>query len=144
MVLMPIRHTLVAYDGSPPARRALDFASELAAPFHSALTLVYAIHVPVAPPEAALAGWEGMLATEERAGEALVEEAVQTMRRRGVKLGTHVVGPPAEQVAEAAAGSDVDLVVAGAAGKGALARLFLGSVTTLLLHISPKPVLVVP
>ncbi|MGO8970842.1 MAG: universal stress protein [Myxococcaceae bacterium] len=142
---MSIRHILVAYDGSAPARRALDFASELADPFHSALTIVYAIHVPIAPPEAALAGWQEMLATEERAGEALVEEAVQTMRRRGVKLGTRVVvGPPAEQVAQAATGADVDLVVAGATGKGALARLFLGSVTTRLLHISPKPVLVVP
>jgi nucleotide-binding universal stress UspA family protein len=142
---MSIRHILVAYDGSAPARRALDFASELAGPFHSALTLVYAIHVPIAPPEAALAGWQEMLATEERAGEALVEEAVQTMRKRGVKLGKRVVvGPPADQVAEAATGADVDLVVAGATGKGALARIFLGSVTTRLLHICPKPVLVVP
>jgi nucleotide-binding universal stress UspA family protein len=142
---MPIRHILIAYDGSPPARRALDFACELAGPFHSAMTLVYAIHIPIAPPEAALAGWEEMLATEERAGEALVEEAVQIMRSRGVALGTRVVvGPPAEQVAEAAGGADVDLVVAGATGKGALARIFLGSVTTRLLHISPKPVLVVP
>jgi nucleotide-binding universal stress UspA family protein len=142
---MSIRQILVAYDGSAPARRALDFASELAGPFHSALTLVYAIHIPIAPPEAALAGWQEMLATEERAGEALVEEAVQTMRRRGVKLGKRVVvGPPADQVAEAATGADVDLVVAGATGKGALARIFLGSVTTRLLHICPKPVLVVP
>ncbi len=141
---MSIRHILVAYDGSAPARRALDFASELAGPFHSKLTLVYAIQVPIAPPEAALAGLQEMLATEERAGEALVEEAVQTMRKRGVRLGTHVVvGPPAEQVAEAAGGADVDLVVAGATGKGALARFLLGSVTTRLLHTCPKPVLVV-
>ena len=109
------------------------------------MTLVYAIHLPIVAPEAALAGWEEMLATEERAGEALVEEAVKIMRSRGVKLGTRmVVGPPAEQVAEAAAGADIDLVVAGATGKGALARIFLGSVTTRLLHICPKPVLVVP
>jgi nucleotide-binding universal stress UspA family protein len=142
---MSIRHILVAYDGSAPARRALDFASELAGPFHSAITLVYAIHVPIAPPEAALAGWGEMLAAEERAGEALVDEAVQTMRKREVKLTTRiVVGPPAQQVAEAAGAADVDLVVAGATGKGALARIFLGSVTTRLLHISPKPVLVVP
>jgi len=142
---MSIRHILVAYDGSAPARRALDFASDLAVPFHSAITLVYAIHVPIAPPEAALAGWGEMLAAEERAGEALVDEAVQTMRKRELKLATRiVVGPPAQQLAEAAGAPDVDLVVAGATGKGALARIFLGSVTTRLLHISPKPVLVVP
>jgi nucleotide-binding universal stress UspA family protein len=142
---MPIRHIVVAYDASPPARRALTFAAELAEAFHSTLTLVHAVHIPVTPPEAALAGWAELLAAEERAGEALVDEAVKSLLKRGLTAAARVVvGAPAEQVAEAATGADVDLVVAGTTGKGAMARVFLGSVTTRLLHISPKPVLVVP
>ncbi|HMK73500.1 MAG TPA: universal stress protein [Myxococcaceae bacterium] len=142
---MPIRRIIVAYDGSPPARRALAFAEELAQAFRSALTLLHAIHVPVTPPEAALAGWAELLAAEQRAGEALVDEAVQAVRKAGFQVEARVVvGSPAEQLAEAAAGADVDLVVAGTTGKGAMARVLLGSVTTRLLHISPKPVLVVP
>jgi nucleotide-binding universal stress UspA family protein len=142
---MPIRNIVVAYDGSPPARRALAFAEELAGAFRSSLTLVHVVHVPVTPPEAALAGWAELLAAEQRAGEALVDEAVQASRKKGFQARAQlVVGAPAEQLAEAAAGPEVDLVVAGTTGKGAMARMLLGSVTTRLLHISPKPVLVVP
>lgn len=142
---MPIRRIVVAYDGSPPARRALAFAEELAESFRSSLTLLHAIHVPVTPPEAALAGWAELLAAEQRAGEALVDDAVKAVRKAGFQVEARVVvGSPAEQLAEAAAGADVDLVVAGTTGKGAMARVLLGSVTTRLLHISPKPVLVVP
>jgi nucleotide-binding universal stress UspA family protein len=52
-------------------------------------------------------------------------------------------GSPAETLAEAAAAPDVDLVVLGSRGRGAVARVLLGSVSDRLIHISPKPVLVV-
>jgi nucleotide-binding universal stress UspA family protein len=37
----------------------------------------------------------------------------------------------------------MDVVVAGSTGKGAIARIFLGSVIARLLDVCPKPVLVV-
>ena len=75
----------------------------------------------------------------------LVAEAARSMSKRGVTIKTRLVlGIPAEQLAEAATGADVDLVVTGTTGKRALARVFLGSVTTRLLHICSKPILVVP
>jgi nucleotide-binding universal stress UspA family protein len=142
---MAIRHILVAYDCSLPARRALDFAAELAEAFHASLTLMHVLHIPVTPPEAALAGWGELLDAEQRNGEALVQEAARGISKRGLAVQTRLVlGIPAEQLAEAAAATDVDLVVSGTTGKGALARIFLGSVTTRLLHICAKPVLVVP
>ena len=58
---MPIRHMIVAYDGSAPAQRALDLAAELAAAFHSAITVLHVIHIPVTPPETAIAGWGALL-----------------------------------------------------------------------------------
>jgi len=42
-----------------------------------------------------------------------------------------------------ATGCDVDLVVVGHRGRGALARLLLGSVADRLVQICPKPVLIV-
>jgi nucleotide-binding universal stress UspA family protein len=143
-VTMPIHRIIVAYDGSPPADRALDLATELAESFRSAVTLIHAIQIPMSTPEAGLA-WGDLLGDEERTGAALLEEAVQRMSRRVVKVVTRVVlGAPAEKIAEAAARPDVDLVVAGTTGKHALARVLLGSVTTRLLHICTKPLLVVP
>jgi nucleotide-binding universal stress UspA family protein len=52
-------------------------------------------------------------------------------------------GAPAEAVADAAQASDVDLVIVGSRGLGAVKRALLGSVSDRLLHICPKPVLVV-
>jgi nucleotide-binding universal stress UspA family protein len=142
---MAFRHILVAYDGSPPAHRALELAVELGLPFHASITLVHVIHIPVPPPETAFAGWGELLETEQREGQRLVAEAARSMRERGVTVQTRLVqGVPAEKLAEAATGADVDLLVTGTTGKRALARIFLGSVTTRLLHICPKPILVVP
>lgn len=142
---MLLRQILVAYDGSPPSRRAVDFAAELAGPFRSSVTLLHAIQMPETPPEAAITAWADLLAAREDAGQALIEEALQGLRQRNLKVDSRVVvGPAAEQLAKAATDASVDLVVAGTTGKSAVARVFLGSVTTRLLHISPKPVLVVP
>jgi nucleotide-binding universal stress UspA family protein len=51
-------------------------------------------------------------------------------------------GSPAEELARRAGRDDVDMVVVGSRGKGAAARLLLGSVTDRLVRVSPKPVLV--
>lgn len=141
---MAIRRIVVAYDGSPPASRALDFAAELADTFHSSVTLVHVIQIPMSTPEA-LPAWGELLLGEERQARVLLHEALQSMRKRGMKVEAQVVlGDPADKVTEAAASEDVDLVVAGTTGKHALKRVLLGSVTTRLLHICTKPVLVVP
>jgi nucleotide-binding universal stress UspA family protein len=141
---MAIRRIVVAYDGSPPASRALGFAAEFAEAFHSSITLVHVIQIPMSTPEA-LPAWGELLLVQEREGRVLLQEALQGMRKSGAKVETQVVmGDPAEKVAQAAIDKDVDLVVAGTTGKHALERVFLGSVTTRLLHISSKPVLVVP
>jgi nucleotide-binding universal stress UspA family protein len=52
-------------------------------------------------------------------------------------------GGPAEVLAELARTEKVDLVVVGHRGRGAVARLLLGSVADRLTQISPRPVLVV-
>jgi|SRR5450755_2682233 nucleotide-binding universal stress UspA family protein len=143
-VTMPIRRIIVAYDGSLPASRALDFAAELAESFRSSITLVHVIQIPMSTPDA-LPAWGDLLGAEEHNAATLLKEAVRHLTKRGLKVDTRVLlGSPAEKVANAAADPDVDLVVAGTTGKHALARVLVGSVTTRLLHICSKPVLVVP
>jgi nucleotide-binding universal stress UspA family protein len=56
---------------------------------------------------------------------------------------TTAVGPAAEALAELAQAPDIQMVVVGHHGRGAVKRLLLGSVAQRLVQISPKPVLVV-
>lgn len=55
-----------------------------------------------------------------------------------------VHGYAAPQILRAAERHDVDLIVLGSHGKGALKHTFLGSVAEQVLHKSKKPVLVIP
>jgi nucleotide-binding universal stress UspA family protein len=53
-------------------------------------------------------------------------------------------GNEAEQLSKVANDAEVDLVVIGSHGRGALGRLLLGSVASSLARICPRPLLVVP
>jgi nucleotide-binding universal stress UspA family protein len=52
-------------------------------------------------------------------------------------------GVPAEVICDLAAKEDVDLIVVGSHGKGAVRRALLGSVSQAVVHQATKPVLVV-
>jgi nucleotide-binding universal stress UspA family protein len=54
-----------------------------------------------------------------------------------------VVGRAADEIVEAAGRPDVDLVVVGARGLGALERVLLGSVSEGVLRHADRPVLIV-
>ncbi|HEX9241871.1 MAG TPA: universal stress protein, partial [Anaeromyxobacter sp.] len=82
---------------------------------------------------------------EHRAyADKLLERAVASLDEAGLEVSTTVLyGSPAESIAEEGAAADVGMIVIGSRGHGAVARMFLGSVSDRLIHISPKPVLVV-
>jgi nucleotide-binding universal stress UspA family protein len=139
-----MRRILVAIDGSDSALKATRMAADIAQRFGSRLTLVYVVPRLLLPPDVyglTVADVE----REQRAhGETLVSEAIAKLGEPGVNVDTQILtGPPAESIAEAAQAADVDLVVVGSRGRGAAARVLLGSTSTRLVHISPKPILVV-
>lgn len=139
-----MRGILVGVDGSEPSQHAARFAADIALRFGSRLTLAYAVPRLLLPPDAyGLTVAE--VEEEHRAhGEQILADAMTKLGEVGVSPEPLVLsGPPAEALAEAAAASDIDLVVVGRRGRGAVARALLGSVTDRLVHISPKPVLVV-
>jgi nucleotide-binding universal stress UspA family protein len=119
-------------------------AADIALRFGSKVTVAYVIPRLLLPPDAyglTLAEME----REQRAyAEKLVAEAAAKLGEPGLDLQTRVLsGSPPECLAEVAEAPDVDLVVIGSRGRGAVARALLGSVSGRLVHICPKPVLVV-
>ncbi len=139
-----MKRILVAVDGSECSQKAARMAADIALRFGSRLTLVYVVPQMLLPPD--VYGLTLVEAEREHAAyaEKLLGEAAVKLGEPGVQVDTQVLfGPPAETIAEAARAPDASLVVVGSRGRGAVARMFLGSVSDRLVHISPKPVLVV-
>jgi nucleotide-binding universal stress UspA family protein len=139
-----MKTVLVAVDGSQPSLKAVRMAADVAVRFGATLRLVHVVPKLVLPPDVyglTLAEVE----REHRAyGEKIVEKALASIDVPGLETSSTILyGSPAEAIAEEAATSDVGMVVVGSRGYGAVARVFLGSVSDRIVHISPKPVLVV-
>lgn len=136
---------VVGVDGSEPAQRAVRWAAELAEKFGGAVKLVYVIPRMSLPPE--LYG-EALLEVDtiHRAeAERILASAEKEITRAGLSASHEVLmgGSEAALIAEVASAPDVELVVVGSTGKGAIKSLMVGSVSTRLLQICTKPVLVV-
>jgi nucleotide-binding universal stress UspA family protein len=136
---MHIRTILVALDGSAASGRALAMAEELAAPYSARLVLLTVLERLVL-----LAGEFPTLqdpapevqATARKELERKASE--QTARGRRAEICV-AVGEPCETLLELAERYEADVIMTGRSGKGAVARMVMGSVTTSLLHRSDRP-----
>jgi nucleotide-binding universal stress UspA family protein len=140
-----MKRILVGYDGSNESRTAVDFAAELAQATGSQLTIAGVVYFQEAfgAPElqVKVARWEQH--ERVRTAESL-KNAAAAAARPGMVVETMVLsGPPAESLAEQARAGDVDMVVVGHRGRGAIKRLLTGSVADRLVQICSKPVAVV-
>lgn len=136
---------LLAYDGSPNAARAAQEAARLAGALKASVQIAYVVP-PLLPMvnEYAVTDFGEIEVHRLAQGVALVEAQAAVLRRQGLEVTTTVEeGPPAERLTHLAAAEDVGYVVIGASGHGIVARAFLGSVVFRLLHLCPKPLVVV-
>ncbi len=135
---------VIATDGSPSAREALEFGLELAREQGAAATVVH-----VAPALDVLPGTgfapggatPHQLTDDDRA--SLVEARVLA-EDGGVEIRTELLtGHPADEIVAYADNVDADLIVVGSRGHGAIASALLGSVSRAVLHEAKRPILVV-
>jgi nucleotide-binding universal stress UspA family protein len=76
--------------------------------------------------------------------ETIAQELVERGRDVGVQVSFLVWdGDPGDMIVAAAQAEDADMVVVGSHGRGAMGRLFLGSVSEHVVRHAPCPVLVV-
>lgn len=132
---------VVGYDGSDCSKVALDEALRLAADLGDGLVLVFGY----APPGI----WGGEIADHEEAieefGETVMGEAEQRADAAGVAAEVEMIakrGP--EALIEVADRRDARAIVVGSYGEAPLKGMILGSTPHKLLHLSGRPVLVVP
>lgn len=137
---------LLATDGSPSARRAVEEAVALAKSLGPRLVAVAVWNVPVTTYAYGPVPWVPELAQAERdRAQKALDEAAAFAAQAGVDLEPVLVeGLPVQAIVDAAAERDAGLIVIGSHGWGAVKRMWFGSVSTGVLHEARRPVLVVP
>ena len=134
---------LIATDGSPEAREAVDYGLELAAGDDADVVLLQVI-----PPIDWTQLDRGAVIRPIPEEIALrrsftLDEASRLAASHGVPVVAEVLaGDPADEIVAYADNHDVDLIVVGSRGRGAVASALLGSVSQAVLHESRRPVLV--
>lgn len=135
---------LIATDGSPSAEEAVDVGLELASEHGASVFIVHVAPAVDVAPWAAFgmaAGAPHDVLPEDRVA---LDQAVATAEERGVPVSGEVLrGVAIDQIVAAAEAHDVDLIVLGSRGHGAVLRAALGSVSMGVLHKTHRPVLVV-
>jgi nucleotide-binding universal stress UspA family protein len=132
---------VVGYDGSACGDAALDAALEIAAELGDSVTVVFGY----APPGL----WGGEIAEHEEAieelGEGVMAGAKARAAEQGVEIEAQLVAKrAAEALMETAEQRDARMIVVGSFGDPPLKGMILGSTPNKLLHLSERPVLVVP
>lgn len=127
---------LVATDGSGDANHAVQTAIDVGTTFDATIHGLYVIDI---------AFTRNQLIEEslERAAAETLSDLETTVTEAGLECVTEVrSGNPHEEIGEVATEHDVDLVVLGSHGKGAIERTFLGSVSERTIRTIDRPILV--
>jgi nucleotide-binding universal stress UspA family protein len=142
-----IRRVLHPTDFSRASTAAFKRAVEMAKSNHAELLLVH-VMVPAVP----LMGdgyvspkvYEDLEAAAQAAAQKQLRKLVEKAKQAGARVkGLLLEGVAHERIAQAARSRKADLVVIGTHGRTGFAKLFLGSVASRVLAVSPCPVLTV-
>jgi nucleotide-binding universal stress UspA family protein len=139
-----MKRILVATDGSPSAEEASRFGIELAREHEAELVFAHAVpDFDVVPATVLQIG--GVFPHEpDEHDTGLLEDAAALAAEQGVIATTVLLrGETVEALVEYADSHDVDLVVVGTRGHGAIAGALLGSVSLGLLRRAGRPVAIV-
>lgn len=142
--MLPLKRFLVAFDGSPSAYKAFDFALELAVA-SGGTNHEIAVLAVIQPPEPAdIVEMDAVVdAGTEHYGE-LFGELRAKAQAAGIAVTTEVaVGHPADQVVHYAAERKCDMVIVGQRGRSMMEKWLLGSVSKRIASYAPCTVVIV-
>ena len=146
--MMTLKNILVATDFSEPSDAALAYGRELAARFNAALHVLHIaenIYITTFGAESYAAVAPDLQAEVEDSARARLQQLVLDSDGSGPRTTPVVMtsGSPAFAIIDYAGEHEIDLIVMGTHGRGALAHLLMGSVAEKVVRLAPCPVLTV-
>lgn len=140
-----IKKIIAAVDGSEGAARAARFAAQLAKDVSAELILVHVYNST----EISVMGLHALTGKEiddavHRVSKGVFEGATRAMGEGAPGFREEVrVGHPSSEIVAFAEDEQPDLLVVGSRGTGDFKKLFVGSVSSQVMHHAPCPVTVV-
>jgi nucleotide-binding universal stress UspA family protein len=132
---------LITTDGSHGAGHALEQGLSLAADVGAEVVVAYARPSP--NPLLGAPYYQTVITEQAQHARAVITDAKLHAAPFEVDVTYEVVeGDPVETILELARSHDVDLIVVGSRGLGAVKGLVLGSISNAILHHADRPVLV--
>jgi len=139
------------FDGSPSAKRALDYVMSMPRSGGKGPLTVDVINVQdatVGLPESfardAADVAADLVASSLNAGAKLLEEALATLKKaKLLNESTVLIGDPASVIAEYVDDNGCDAVIMGTRGLGPIGGLLMGSVASKVIHLVKVPVTLV-
>ena len=133
---------VVGYDGSDPAKRALQRAADLAADGDKIVVVASAEAHASSGARSGITGGAHLDPSQFQQRGDHLKEAKQLLSERGLEIETvEAQGDPGNSIVEAA--KDADLIIVGSRGLNPVQRMLLGSVSSKVVHRAPCDVLVV-
>jgi len=146
LTMISLKSILVADDFSEHSDVALKYAAEFSRAFDAEVLLCHVVEGASMLSEVPPAG-EGYFPPNltEIQQENAKKQIEQRLSDSGITKGsTHVlVGKPFVEIVRFAREQDVDVIIVGTHGRGAIAHMLLGSVAELVVRKAPCPVLIV-
>ena len=133
---------VLGFDGSECSGSALDTAIDLAQRYGDELVVVFAIEPPVRSVGEEFREHEKAL---EEVGQRVAASAVARAEAAGVEVDVELVPErPVPAILDVARKRDAHMIVIGTHSESPIRGAILGSVPHKLLHVSDRPVVVVP
>lgn len=133
-----IQKILVPIDGSDHARKAIEFASDIASKYKAE---VHIVHV-VSPLDRAHELADNLLKEVEKNyqefAQKIIDEAKKEFKKKGVESYQSAIlrGDPAQEILQFAKENSIDLIILGSRGAGTADMLMFGSVSHKVCHLS--------
>ncbi len=139
-----MKRILIATDGSGSADEAVELGLELASEHDATVFIVHVVPAADVAPWSAFGMSAGAPHVETPLDRGPIDEAVARAEERGISAtGELLTGTAVDEIVAFADSHDVDLIVMGSRGHGAVARALLGSVSLGVLRETRRPVLIV-